>query len=125
MSLEDIGHLDLPSSFSGRRRFTAADHSGLYIVPAEPFQRDAVLRIEALRLHQVAVGIWDQKQSPIRQHAINIHQEHLNAGSDFVELFLIKRRVQQHEASELRPGFTMSVLADSLLDRVAQIITRY
>jgi tRNA(Ile)-lysidine synthase len=123
--LEDIGHFDLPGTFGCGWRFAAADHSRFYVVPAQPSQRDAVLRIEALRLHHVPFAVGYQEQTPVRQNTIDIHEQKLDTRGRGLELFFPKRRVHLHEESERRPRTTISVLTDALLSRVTEIITRY
>src|SRR5258706_4128800 len=86
MSLIDICHFHLSRALFPGRRNAPADHPGRDLVPVQPLQRDAVLRIEALGLHHLSLGTRDIIKTAVGEHSVDVHQQQFYARNALFEL---------------------------------------
>src|SRR5687767_1014388 len=79
VTLIAVGHVPLLGPHVHHCRLTSADDAGLDTVPMQPLERNAILRIEAFRFSPATAAIGDVINHAVRQDAIHIHEQELDA----------------------------------------------
>ena len=125
VSLKNVRHAYLTSSFGGSGRVAAANHTGLEVVPRQPSQGYSVLRIESFRLDHVVLTVGNEIKAAVGEDAVDIHQENLHLCGELKDVLFRERRFDLHGRAVSDLQHTMRVLPDNLLERIAEIFSRH
>jgi hypothetical protein len=88
LALVDPGEAGLPGSLLDRGRHPSADDAGPNPGPPQPLQGDPVLGVEGLGLDEPARAVGHAPVRAVRQHAVDVHQQHPDACGARQQLFV-------------------------------------